>query len=106
MSSQLRKGALDICILSLLKRKQMYGYGLKVAIQPMMELSENTLYPLLRRLENEGYLTTFDEVSDEGRARKYYKVTQQGIRHLELMIQEWNDFKQKVDKIIVEGYYD
>lgn len=106
MSSQLRKGVLDICVLSLLKRKQMYGYGLKMAIQPMMDLSENTLYPLLRRLETEGYLMTHDEVSEEGRVRKYYQVTTKGSNQLDIMIEEWDSFKHMVDKIIEEGYHD
>ena len=73
MNIQLKKGVLDLCVLSLLlKTHDRYGYELVAEISKCIEISEGTIYPLLRRLKNEGYVSTYLEESSEGPPRKYY----------------------------------
>ncbi len=100
MDTQFKKGILDICVLATLAREEMYGYGLKVEMSKLMDVNENTLYPLLRRLEADGLLETYSNISDERRVRKYYKITQEGINRLDILRKEWNDFKKVADIII------
>jgi len=100
MDTQLKKGVLDICVLSVLANKEMYGYGLKTEMQKLMDINENTLYPLLRRLEKEGLLDTSSHISEQGRMRKYYKITEKGKEKLIIMKQDWNSFKNTVDSMI------
>jgi len=100
MDTQLKKGVLDICVLSVLANKEMYGYGLKTEMQKLMDINENTLYPLLRRLEKEGLLDTSSHISEQGRMRKYYKITEKGKEKLIIMKQDWNSFKNIVDSMI------
>lgn len=100
MDTQFKKGILDICVLSVLSNQEMYGYGLKIEMSKIMDISENTLYPLLRRLEKEGLLDTSSHVSDQGRVRKYYNITEIGKERLIEMKQEWNDFKEVVDQML------
>jgi len=100
MDTQLKKGVLDICVLSVLANKEMYGYGLKTEMQKLMDINENTLYPLLRRLEKEGLLDTSSHISEQGRMRKYYKITEKGKEKLIIMKQDWYSFKNIVDSMI------
>lgn len=102
MDTQFKKGVLDICVLATISKKEMYGYGLKVEMSKLMDINENTLYPLLRRLEKDGLLEPYSKLSEEGRTRKYYRITKDGRIYLEKMIEEWNLFKENVD-IILEG---
>lgn len=84
---QVRKGLLDMCILRALSGKERYGYELVKALVdvPGLGLTEGTLYPLLSRLRVQGFVTTRLEESSEGPARKYYTLTAEGRRVLELM---------------------
>lgn len=84
---QARKGLLDVCILRALETKERYGYELvKTLVDvPGLGLTEGTLYPLLSRLRVQGLVSTRLEESREGPARKYYKLTPEGLRVLELM---------------------
>jgi len=100
MDAQFKKGILDLCVLSILEKKEIYGYGLKMEMASLMEVNENTLYPLLRRLEKDGYLKTSAHVSDQGRMRKYYHITEEGKKHLASQRVEWRAFKQAADRLI------
>ncbi len=101
MDAQFKKGILDICVLSILEKKEIYGYGLKVEMSQIMDVNENTLYPLLRRLEKDGDLETYSHVSNQGRSRKYYRITNQGKEHLELLRQDWLEFRTVANKMIL-----
>lgn len=103
MDTQFKKGVLDICVLAAISKKEMYGYGLKVEMSKLMDINENTLYPLLRRLEKEGLLTTYTSTSDVGRARKYYAMTPKGDEYLKTMKIEWKLFTESVDLILNGG---
>ena len=88
MDTQLKKGVLEIPVLSLLEKKDYYGYELVQKISNTIDISEGTLYPLLRRLKKEGYLKTYLKESNEGPPRKYYNLTSKGKEKIKQMKSE------------------
>ena len=100
MDAQFKKGILDICVLSILEKKEIYGYGLEMEMTSLMDVSGNTLYPLLRRLEKDDYLDTYMHVSEQGRRRKYYRITDKGRSHLKELRKDWKAFKEVADRLI------
>lgn len=90
MDAQLKRGLPEICILALLSKGDSYGYQLIKDISQVMEISESTLYPILRRLEASGCLTIYS-VEHGGRLRKYYSITDDGRKRIESFISEWAD---------------
>ena len=100
MDAQFKKGILDICVLSILEKKEIYGYGLEMEMASLMDVSGNTLYPLLRRLEKDDYLDTYMHVSEQGRRRKYYRITDKGRSHLKDLRKDWKAFKEVADRLI------
>ena len=100
LNTQLKKGVLELCVLSLLKKKDKYGYELIAEISKSIEISEGTIYPLLRRLKNEGYVETYLEESSEGPPRKYYRLTEKGEGTRVIFLNEWNEFIKGVSSII------
>lgn len=78
MDIQLKKGVLDICVLYALSDGESYGYKIISDLQGVIEISESTLYPILKRLESGGYLTT-RTAEHCGRLRRYYKITKSGL---------------------------
>lgn len=81
MDSQLKKGILDVCVLSALESGESYGYKIISDLNGIIEVSESTLYPILRRLESAGFLTT-RTIEHGGRLRRYYKITKDGLARL------------------------
>jgi len=102
MNAQFKKGVLELCVLSLLIGQNRYGYDLVNEISKSIEISEGTIYPLLRRLKNVGYVTTYLQESQEGAPRKYYKLTSSGEKVTEEMKNDWKDFVKKVG-VLLEG---
>lgn len=103
MNVQFKKGVLELCVLALLTRKNRYGYDLVNEISKNIEISEGTIYPLLRRLKNVGYVTTYLQESQEGAPRKYYKLTDNGKKITDEMINDWMDFVEKVNGLLRGG---
>ncbi len=103
MNIQLKKGVLELCVLSLLKTTDRYGYELIAEISRNIEISEGTIYPLLRRLKNEGYVETYLEESSEGPPRKYYRLTEKGEQTRQEFEEEWVKFIEGVNAIIGGG---
>ena len=103
MNVQFKKGVLELCVLVLLDKEDRYGYELVQKISNQIEISEGTVYPLLRRLTNEEYFTTYLVESSEGPSRKYYKLTDKGRKYLNDLIQEWEEFSNGVNQLIKEG---
>lgn len=103
MNAQFKKGILEICVLVLLEKQDRYGYELVKKISDKIEISEGSMYPLLRRLTKEGYFTTYLQESSGGPSRKYYKITEQGRDYLHEQMQEWKDFSHAVNQLIEEG---
>lgn len=102
MDAQMKKGMLEVCVLSVLRREDSYGYKLMGEISKCVEISESTLYPILKRLENSHCLTTYS-VEHNGRLRKYYKITEQGITKINQFIIEWQDVMRIYNFILQEG---
>ena len=80
MVTQFKKGVLELCVLSLISKKDCYGYEIVDLISRGIELSEGTIYPLLRRLTKEEYCTTYLKETSEGPPRKYNKNTEKGVK--------------------------
>ncbi len=100
MNIQFKKGVLELCVLSILSRKDCYGYELVNEISHNITISEGTIYPLLRRLMNEGMFTTYLKESSEGPPRKYYTLTEEGRRVQRELVDEWHRFNEGVNFII------
>jgi len=100
METQFKKGVMDLCVLAILEKKDCYGYELVQNISKDIEISEGTLYPILRRLKKEEYVETYFQESSEGPARKYYGLTRKGKQKSKELNAEWKSFTKKVDKIL------
>jgi len=100
MVTQFKKGVLELCVLSLISKKDCYGYEIVEVISQAIEVSEGTIYPLLRRLITEQYCTTYLKESSEGPPRKYYTISKSGRERFESLKSEWNNFSKQVDYII------
>ncbi|KYG89705.1 PadR family transcriptional regulator [Metasolibacillus sp. FSL H7-0170] len=103
MNPQFKKGVLNLCVLALLEKRDMYGYELVQAISSKIDISEGAVYPLLRRLTAEGYFTTYMMESTEGPARKYYQLTSAGKEQLDTQKLEWQQFYQAVNDLVNKG---
>ncbi|WP_102411948.1 helix-turn-helix transcriptional regulator [Beduinella massiliensis] len=104
MAIPLSAGLLDACVLAMLKHQDLYGYALTQNVQSVAEISESTLYPVLRRLQKEGCLSTYDRPY-QGRNRRYYAITPQGRERLLQARAEWERFKEHIDALL-EGSED
>jgi len=100
MDTQFKKGVLDLCVLSMLQKKDYYGYELVQRISKNIQITEGTLYPILRRLKNDEYLQTYHKESNEGPSRKYYTLTKLGKTKARELKQEWKSFEKKIDQIL------
>ena len=90
MDAQLKKGLLDVCVLAALKERDSYGYQIIKDVSPIVEISESTLYPILKRLEAGGFVTTYS-MEHNSRLRKYYRLTDQGRQRIQDFLVEWED---------------
>ncbi len=106
MNPQFKKGVLDLCVLAALKRRDAYGYELADKISKSIEIAEGTLYPLLRKLKEDGLCETYLSDESGGPPRKYYKLTEAGKRAEALLRQEWLSFVRQVNDILLEGEED
>jgi len=103
-TSQLLKGLLDMCLLSIISRKPMYGYEMIEALQSngLTIVSEGSIYPVLTRLQNEKLVTSFTMSSPTGPNRKYYQITSLGSNTLDEWKKNWKSCSTAVDKILEE----
>ena len=90
MDGQLKRGLLDVCVLAAIKDEDSYGYKIIKDMKPYLELSESTLYTILKRLETADMLTVHT-VEHGCRLRKYYHITQEGIKRIEAFKEEWKE---------------
>ena len=90
MDTQLKRGLLDICVLAAIKNEDSYGYQIIKDMKPYIEMSESTLYTILKRLENMNMLTV-RSAEHNGRLRKYYHITPQGIQRIQDFKEEWEE---------------
>ena len=102
MIFQLGSSLLDACVLATLHKEDTYGYRLTQEVKRVMDISESTLYPVLRRLMKEGYLETYDQ-QHMGRNRRYYRLTEAGKEKYREYVKEWDEFSDKVSDILKGG---
>ena len=100
MNTQLKKGALDLCVLSLLAKGDRYGYELTEELSGKMKIATGTLYLVLKRLKDEDYVTTYLQESENGPARKYYHLTDGGRECFGGMKAEWLEFAKVMSEIL------
>lgn len=91
---------LDAVVLSIVSKEGTYGYKITQNVRTIMDVSESTLYPVLRRLQKDGYLETYD-MEFQGRNRRYYKITNDGVILLDKYRSEWINYKKSVDQILL-----
>ena len=90
MDTQLKRGLLEVCVLAAIKNEDSYGYKIIKDMKPYMEMSESTLYTILKRLETADMLTV-RTAEHGGRLRKYYRITERGRKRIEAFKDEWKE---------------
>lgn len=104
MDTQLKRGLLEVCVLKVLSIGDSYGYKIIKDISPYIEISESTLYPILKRLEKNNLLTVYSQ-EHNSRLRKYYKITDDGKKRIDVFLSEWHEVTD-VYNFIKENDYD
>ena len=104
MDIQLKRGLLEVCVLAAIKDGESYGYQIIKQVKPYIELSESTLYPILRRLEGADMMTV-RSAEHNGRLRKYYCITELGLKKIKDFEEEWREITA-IYKFITEGQND
>lgn len=102
MNTQMKKGILELCVLSMLGREDRYGYELTEELSEEMSIAPGTLYLILKRLKDDERVETYLVESESGPARKYYHLTQKGIDSLNEQRNDWQQFIRVVEKFIGE----
>jgi PadR family transcriptional regulator PadR len=100
MKTQLKKGTLDMCVMAILSGKDSYAYEIVAQLADGLDMSEGTIYPLMRRLQNEGWVSTYLVESESGPPRKYYTLGSSGREQLAQMRLDWQAFTNEVNKIL------
>jgi len=90
MNVQIKKGIVEVCVLATLRKEPSYGYKIISDISEIIDISESTLYPILRRLEQQELLETFSREYN-GRTRKYYRITRLGVEKIDSFLSEWSE---------------
>ena len=99
MNAQYKKGVLELCVLKLIEKTDLYGYEMVQKLSYYIEVTESTIYPLLRRLTKEGYLETYNKESTESPTRTYYSITDKGEEYLAKLLKEWNQMVESVHRL-------
>jgi PadR family transcriptional regulator PadR len=103
--TQMRRGAIEYCVLALLREGERYGFELvrELSAADGLVTSEGTVYPLLTRLRREGLVETTWQESNQGPPRRYYSITSEGNRALESFVDQWTRFRSAVDRMLEAG---
>jgi PadR family transcriptional regulator PadR len=104
MDIQMKRGLLDVCVIAAIKDEDSYGYKIIKDVKPYVEISESTLYPILRRLESAALLTV-RTAEHNGRLRKYYHITAAGLGRIEEFKNEWKEI-MSIYKFVTKGEED
>lgn len=100
MNIQFKKGVLELCVLSLLEKGDNYGYELVEKISHFIDISEGTIYPMLRKLSKDGYVETYLKESPSGPPRKYYTLSEEGSAFYHSTKNDWQQFVIGVNKLL------
>jgi PadR family transcriptional regulator PadR len=99
---QLKKGVLEMCVLTLLSNGDNYAYDIASRMARAVGMGEGTIYPLMRRMQNDGLVSTYLRESDSGPPRKYYSITKAGANALKAQVCDWMAFEAAVKKLLGE----
>lgn len=94
MNPQFKKGVLELLVLAMLRKSDQYGYDISDQIAQKIMISAGTIYPILRKLKDDGLVTTYLSEQSSGPARKYYRLTDKGLKEFEALNKEWQEFLQ------------
>ena len=100
MNAQYKKGVLELCVLSLLSERDCYGYDVSEILSRHIDISDGTVYPILRKLRSEGLVTTYLSEESGGPPRKYYSLTELGKTEFEQARKEWLRFAATVEELL------
>ena len=100
MNNQFKKGVLDLCVLIILAKGDSYGYDVADTLSGKIQMSDGTVYPILRKLAADGYVSTYLKESQNGPPRKYYHLTELGGQKLAEDKKEWDEFTKAVKGIL------
>lgn len=100
INTQFKKGVLELLVLVIVAKKDMYGYELVEEVSHIVDVGEGTIYPILKRLTIEHYFETYLEESSEGPPRKYYHITDAGRKYKGELLKSWKSFSGSVNKFI------
>ncbi len=103
MNAQFKRGIVELCVLAMLVEKDSYGYEIISELSKFVDVSENAIYPILRRLTKEENFKTYLQASNEGAPRKYYQMTDKGFNHYVALRDQWDRFIGGVYHIIQKG---
>ncbi|MBQ4396708.1 MAG: PadR family transcriptional regulator [Clostridia bacterium] len=103
MTIQFKKGVLEMCVLSLLRNGDRYGYDVACELSKTMEVSDGSVYPVLRRLKDDGYVTSYLEEASGGPPRKYYVITDAGSDYMKSLQSEWKQLTGDINKLLDNG---
>ncbi len=98
--TQFKKGVLELLVLSIVDEKDVYGYELVEKVREAVDVNEGTIYPILKRLTNEGFFETYLVESTEGPTRKYYHITAKGRKRQQEVLEEWKSFSKSVNQFM------
>ncbi len=102
MAFNMGAALMDALVLSIVSAESTYGYKITQDVRKVMTVSESTLYPVLRRLQKEDFLQTYDR-EFAGRNRRYYRITEKGIAQLAVCRKEWTEYKEQVESVLFGG---
>lgn len=102
MNVQYKKGVLELCVLSLLYKRDCYGYDISEYLSRHIDISDGTVYPILRKLKDDGLVTTYLSEESGGPPRKYYSLTKLGRDEFIFAKQEWVAFSKAVENLLKE----
>jgi len=102
LNNQYKKGVIELCVLSLLGRRDCYGYDVSEYLSELIDIADGTVYPILRKLKSDGLVTTYLSEASGGPPRKYYKLTDLGKEEYLAAKSEWLDFIHTVERLLKE----
>lgn len=102
MNKEFKKGVIEICVLSYIKKEDRYGYQIVSELEGMLDVKESTIYPILKRLHRDMLVNTYLKESNTGPARKYYKITAEGESKLSASIEQWKTFVNKISDYLYD----
>lgn len=103
MNTQYKKGVLELCVLSMLRRQDWYGYEISEFLSGHIDIADGTVYPILRKLKADGLVTTYLCEESGGPPRKYYKLTELGLKTYEEDSAEYLKFARTVENLLKEN---